>query len=318
MKQPSRKILCVGLVGAITLLYSCHRYLTHSAVIMSHHHMDLNLHNTLEERSQAEEQRDQPQETRFAPPSPLTSTIEHLDTASQSLGYVLTLMYTGQMVAGMRGIASQQCWLNSFMLPMSIVEPCVETDRSALKSSPELWRQDGPRLSNYHSLRDMNLSSWDTFLRTAPRKMIVVQVRNVQSAKCLQFPSKGLYDPNARVSGLKCDFIPAVSEAVDYLKMHGFEVVHQVCIDCSKENFSNINPRYFGEFVLGDQYRPHEVTILFDAWRFSFKITAKSCPRGRTFLSHIAVPPSLDQDVGHYLEVVDKLQNNTARRSQAA
>ena len=51
-------------------------------------------------------------------------------------GYVLTLKFTGQQAAGVRGIFSQQCWLKLFGLPMSIVEPFV--NESVISHSKKL------------------------------------------------------------------------------------------------------------------------------------------------------------------------------------
>ena len=44
-------------------------------------------------------------------------------TEKFKFGHVITLGYTGQQIAGVRGLLSQQCWIASFGLPMKIVEP---------------------------------------------------------------------------------------------------------------------------------------------------------------------------------------------------
>ena len=340
MKRVKWKIFCVGLVGTVALFCFWHTRHNSSGApryrnlhretdrnLHVHRETDRNLHVHRETESKAAKQVVQ-DVSRLAPPPPPAPQPPKLPEISgktsssaskrSSLGYVLTLKYTGQMVAGLRGISSQQCWLRSFMLPMTIVEPFVETEKSLFAHSPSLWSGSGLQLSNYYRLADVNMTSWDTFLREAPRKMIVVQVKNIYKLNCVHFNCKYV-DPAARLSGsMKCFLSPPVREAVNYLKARGFEVVRQVCIDCLTEDFRKINPRYFGEFILGE-YHAREVTVLFDAWKFSFEIapdckqSASACPKTLDFLSHIGAPPSLNQDASRYLEVIDDLQDNSDR-----
>lgn len=234
---------------------------------------------------------------------------------SRPSGQVLTLKFTGQMVAGLRGLFSQQCWLTSFNLPMSIVEPWV--DRSVIIHSTELWeRQEASlRLRNYYTIPNINLTSWEVFLHRAPRKLVILCVKSIHEKNCLRFQGRSCRrEPSRRLSTdpSECDS-KQTRDAVSYLETRGFSVVREAHVDCSvgSSDMDNmLNPRRFVELVFGG-YNPKDVTLLVEAWRFSFHITS-NCKYSACLdpISSVQSPHGLDKHVSSYSELVDRLQNH--------
>ena len=107
-------------------------------------------------------------------------------TSPEPRGYVLTLKYGGQQGAGVRSLLSQQCWAESFHLPMYIVEPFIEESICGIPS--DLTKTENVlRMSDFFDIDHFNeasrndgyaeVASWEDFLRSAPRKVIVIQER---------------------------------------------------------------------------------------------------------------------------------------------
>lgn len=254
------------------------------------------------------------------------------ETSSSSgrLGYVLTLRYTGQIVAGLRAIASQHCWLSSFKLPLAIVEPYVDTPTSTIVHSPKFWaREDtknasGLQLSEYYRLSEetgINMASWGGFLTSAPRKLIVLGVKNLHHRECLRFTHQSC-SRRVAISTSDCEPLPVTRSSVEYLQARGFVVVREVCVDCTGVEASvDLNPQKLVQHVFGS-HQPEDVTLLVEGWRYSFDITPHckkvACPRVSEFLSHVKSPPSFDEDAAHYLEVIDQLQGNTGEEITAS
>ncbi len=210
---------------------------------------------------------------------------------SSRRGYILTLTYTGQQSAGLRGIMSQQCWAASFNLPMTIVEPFGIN--SSLCNRAKAWTtldrgEPLTRFSDYFDIIHFNqhaiaagnppLVSWEEFLHKAPRKVIVVYINGIQAKNCLGFKSgcshwrRNEKEVNAFTSN--CTVVRSVDSALEYLQMRQFEVVRTVCLKCGiwKNASPQLSPSALTMHIFG-KYKPAEVTILFDLWKFTLSIT---------------------------------------------
>lgn len=245
----------------------------------------------------------------------------HAHNTTASGGFVLTLKFTGQQVAGMRGMFSQQCWLNSFRLPMAIVEPFVTN--SMLMHTKEMWeREEGKthpmslRLSNFYRMPSkgdtgLTMSTWERFLSRAPRKMIVVNVENVYGRGCLNFGPKSCNEQSGSYPLLKCKPLKMISDSVTYLEAHGFIVVRKVCFNCSAPEIAEFSPDYITEYIFGD-YKPQDVTVLISHWKFSFQITpncdAHTCDRLTESFKGVQSPSNLGRAAARYTNVIDGLQ----------
>ena len=234
---------------------------------------------------------------------PTTKSLNRRNNSQQSVGYVLTLEFTGQLVAGLRGIMSIQCWLASFGLGMSVVEPFVTN--SKLVNGISAWRaQDeettkplvftdyfNTSMFNHASERNTRplLTSWERFWGNAPRKLIVVTVRNPFVKDCLSYTKVGMcklgegdgdlegngYSKEQFLSG--CEPSESSTNSIGYLKERGFKVVRTVCLNCNSRTSHYFTPTEVTHHILGD-YNPSEVTLLINFWKFSFEMTP-NCTR---------------------------------------
>lgn len=233
---------------------------------------------------------------------PKTKSLNGRSNALQSSGYVLTLEFTGQLVAGLRGIMSMQCWLASFGLSMSIVEPFVIN--SKLVNGISAWRaQDeettkpliftdyfNTSMFNHASERNGRplLTSWERFWGNAPRKLIVVTVRNPFVKDCLSYTKAEMckgeggsdlegnrYSKEQFLSG--CEPSENATNSIGYLKERGFKVVRTVCLNCNSRTSHYSTPTEVTYHIFGD-YNPSEVTLLINLWKFSFEMTP-NCTR---------------------------------------
>ncbi len=248
------------------------------------------------------------------------------DTISEiaKQGYVLTLNYTGQQAAGIRGLFSQQCWIKDFKLPMSIVTPFVRN--SKLTHSQDIWNQHetASTFNDYYNITQFNkesivlgnpvLTPWKQFIETASRTLIVVSINSIHSKGCLAYNKKEkCFETNDPVASmLTTDFHWKVetTKALDYLEKKGFKLGRMVSLDCDIEYYPRPTPTDIVEFIFGE-YLPQEVTLLIDQWKFSIQMSptcSYSCPRYEEMLKQNIHPSrALDYNVVSY---VDSLSNN--------
>lgn len=225
---------------------------------------------------------------------------------SAQSGYVLTLEFTGQLVAGLRGIMSMQCWLASFGLHMSIVEPYVIN--SKLMNGIKAWRYFGENLkpaqdketieplllTDYFNMSMFNhaserngrplLTSWERFWDNAPRKLIVVAVNNPFMVRdCLSYTKAGMCKGQGdshleEIIYLREQFLcgcqpsERVTNSIGYLKERGFKVVRTVCLNCDSRTSHYFTPTEVTHHIFGE-YNPSEVTLVITHWKFSFEMT---------------------------------------------
>jgi len=93
------------------------------------------------------------------------------------------LRYGGQQSGGVGSLASLQCWIKSFDLPLLIAEPAV---RHSKLFSTDL---KGLRFSDFFDIEKFNnlrvgrkefgqITAWDHFLKDAPRSVVYVQIND--------------------------------------------------------------------------------------------------------------------------------------------
>ncbi len=237
------------------------------------------------------------------------------DSEPKDQGYVLTLQFTGQQVAGMRGIFSQQCWLNSFNLPLSIVEPFIV--KSTIVHTRDVWESEDSKalkLSNFYKMSS-GMTSWDTFLLRAPRELIVVNVGGVYAKNCLEY--KRCNDPSmdtADINMSSCRPTKAIRTTLAYLKEHNFKVARTVCLDCSLTEIHTFTPKQIVRHIFAE-HSPKDVTVLISHWKFSFYMTPtcspSACAHFTKSIDSIEAPSKLEEDAIHYNQVIDKMQEHS-------
>ena len=229
------------------------------------------------------------------------SAVQHSQQHGQDrYGFVLTLEYTGQLIAGLRALLSQQCWISSFGLPLLIVEPF--SNNSLLRHSHHMWMHNNPpvRFSDLFDLNHFNeqsrvtgdtaIATWEHFIHTAPRKVILITIENIHHSGCLLF-KREMCETETRESNANlftgCNTLDS-EQALSYLRKHNFHVVRNVCLNCM-EAMTHLTPDAVTDHIFGP-HNAKDVTLIINRWRFSMKIT-KHCEEVETCTSEKTTLP---------------------------
>ncbi len=238
-------------------------------------------------------------------------------------GHILTLNYTGQQAAGIRGLFSQQCWVKDFHLPMNIVAPFVQN--SKLQHSQDVWNRHDlvPTFDDYYDNVHFNresrmignpvLTPWKQFIETGFRTLIVVSIHNIYARGCLAYSTEKMCSKqNDSVSNMlksNCPMRKGTIQALEYLNKMGFQVKRKVCLDCSVGLNPTATPKEVVEHIFGE-YRPQDVTLLIDQWKFSIQMSPtcfNKCPTDGQMLKIIKPSQTLSYNAMSY---VNALSNN--------
>lgn len=182
------------------------------------------------------------------------------------VGYIITESYREQLTLASRNLQSLQCWsakMAGSYESMLVVEPLAvnsvlhtpfqNASFAMLKFSDiydmEAWNSESSWLG--HS----RLTSWESFLRQAPRKVITVQLRDfgVKSSDSTTkwkhcSPSKKWPYPNEH----------------SFITQQHFHFIRTVCVQFVHEQHIEMNE--FHTLIFG-QLAPSEVTVFFKEWR---------------------------------------------------
>ena len=247
-------------------------------------------------------------------------------------GYILTLDYLGQQMAGCRAIISQQHWLSYLYIQASIVEPF--TTKSRLKSNSSIWSSleaghgETPlRLQDLYDVDHFNklstsvdqaiLVEWEDFLKNAPRQIIAVTVSNPQQIGCLDHTRKEDYSLGKSIAQHQtlrsfqegCVTEDELTSAVLYLKKHhNFEIVRSVCLNCEEGMSKEISPVYIYNMIYGS-WDPRKVTVVFNKWRMSFSAEVISANK---FMKKLISSPRIISDANRYISSVLKTRHYAA------
>ena len=182
-------------------------------------------------------------------------------TPMVGLGYVLSYRFWDQ-TSGVVNVMSLQCWAKTMNmtvpehfligaeigLPQSLVENGslkfgMEVVRMSDMFDEELWKS----YSNDHHFS--TLVKWDNFLRSAPRKVVMVY---------LVYPSG-----NSKWYGSVPECSPKELNKYKGFNVAGFEVVRNVCIYTKK--YQGRTWKEFNAAVLGEY--TSDVTVVISLWR---------------------------------------------------
>ena len=208
----------------------------------------------------------------------LTST-ENKNFANK--GFLLTLTYAGQQIAGLRSLLSQRCWATTHKIPAHLVEPFVRNSR--LIHSGNVWEDNlagygVKRLSDYYKMDYYynqtgvtQIVSWERFLQEAPRKVIFVNINDIEVKNCPIFKPEGCLfksSANAMEHQSNCTNTGKFDDTILYLKRYGFKVVQTLCLRCvSKSGFTH--QTLYSQ--LYSKYHPQTVTVIFNQWKFHMR-----------------------------------------------
>ena len=115
--------------------------------------------------------------TKIVPPSSSGYEGTISQSSSQSGGYILSNHWSGQQGASIRAVLSLQCWAASFSLPVRIVDPSLGTDGGWFANMSELID-----IKHFNSVsqqtNEPSIATWLEFSNTAPKSVIIVNVRD--------------------------------------------------------------------------------------------------------------------------------------------
>ena len=176
--------------------------------------------------------------------------------------YALSLSYWDQISCASGRVLSHQCW--AAKMASTIVEPFV-IDTSYLGG---MNAGNGTKLRDLFDLNNWNqlsienglppLISWEDFLQTAPRQVILVRNNWRQLFRNEPFRCE------------EQDFKKLKRFWMQFLKAHDFEIFRKVCVDLT-------NPSELTKIIV-DQNSDINVTVVIDDWRKTIGITGISLP----------------------------------------
>ena len=190
--------------------------------------------------------------------------------------YVLSIRYSGQQGAGVRGVVSLQCFASNLGIPVYVVEPFINSSKVGLKTlSGDLNR--ALKFSDFFDLDHFNLASamvkyvnlitWEEFLNNAPNKTVLVQLKTGDLKQ-----TEVLWTAN----GSQCYRGNLLSE------LHLPCVVRVVSICCVRyDRNSKFTPQHdtsmetIYDTVFGN-WKPDEVNLLFREWLTRWYVPSSS------------------------------------------
>ena len=237
--------------------------------------------------------------------------------------YVLSMTYSGQQGAGVRGVLSLQCFASNLGIPVYVVEPFISSSKVGLGRLPDdlngkLKLSDFFDLDHFNLASAMakyvNLSTWEEFLKNAPNKMVIVELKSgrlkrtevlwtATDSQCYQgWLLKDLHLRNVT---------PCV-----------VRVVKICCVrDDRKKKFSPkeiISMEAVYDTVFG-KWKPEEVSLLFTGWVSVWfvpgsKVNSLDCKGAYNHYIHERFYPSqqLLKHAKHYTDLFLQNKNITA------
>ena len=193
-----------------------------------------------------------------------------------SSGYVLALDYWEQQSSALRNLQNLQCWAAQYY-NLSVVEPAMSKSqlRTPLNNQSitkkrfwfrdvfdiEMWNRLS--LKKHHSV----LVSWEKFLSSAPKDVILISIRYAysteikQNLKKLSTSQKEALTPFERVQqGCSITWHPVK----EFLYKHLFNVVKEVCFNFAYGD--KLSNKQFNS-ILYDSLSPSSTTLVFSRWR---------------------------------------------------
>lgn len=190
-------------------------------------------------------------------------------------GFILVASFREQQTKASDNLFGLQCWAKS--LPVRVVEPYVENSHLVVPLTANATQLS---LLRYRDLFDIEvwqllsaqhgfppLASWDTFLATAPRQLIVVRFKYLTVR--MQKMRMGKTDGHLAVDSTFKEGCPQISlvlsKKIQYLTAtYNFEVIREVCFNFAEGD--QLTPFQFNRHLYGD-ISLNAVTVLMEEWR---------------------------------------------------
>ena len=227
----------------------------------------------------------------------------------KSLGYILAMHYSDQLTGSSANLLNLQCFAGRHLENVKVVEPFLAKSTIFGASFSPSYIQNETQNTNRVRLSDIfdidawerysqsknysTLVSWETFLGSHPRPLILVH-------------------HEWRTSG--CDPQIMLNATQEFVVANEFVVVRQVCLDFRKSGV--LSPEKFIRRIYG-QHKPNKVVVLFNVWggiirsvtNFRLGVRTKLCSR----YSEIRLSRHSDLISNDAKKYVAKYMNNSNR-----
>ena len=223
--------------------------------------------------------------------------------------YVMAWRYSGQVAAGIQGVASLQCWAGQSGLPMEVIEPVMRHSELTSSLNPDL--SDFMRLGDYFDLRHLNhvsrksryaqVITQSEFLKKAPKHVIFVRSEVHDSKDKVVWASR---------DGTECytegRSNQVLRRSLSKLQQLGYCVVKVVITAAGKLSHSKLMD------IIGE-WRQRSVILIVSLWKGPMALmpTCKGIGSGSA-LSHFHPSPRLLHDAQRYNDLHIRNSSYTA------
>ena len=178
--------------------------------------------------------------------------------------YVLSLSYMDQVSWAATRLRSLQCWAARLKRFDRVVEPFLDGVHLGMPSTSQAVAENF-KFGEIFDLQLWNviggertfppLASWEDFLATAPRKVVLVQIVYENDYHC----------PENTSIVKECNHTHLRSFFTEFLEPHLFSVHSEVCIDFNVRGF--LNESVFTQLIFSGVLSDESISLVFDEWR---------------------------------------------------
>lgn len=195
----------------------------------------------------------------------------HRKSSPETFGYVISLRYGGQQSGGAGSLASLQCWIKSFDLPILIAEPALKRSKFYAADKAALRLGDIFDITKFNNL-DVGrkeygqIAPWDQFLKNAPREIVYVKIFDSKSEQDFSSwdTNVTLMDMDTADCNLPSEFAFLQSYKFCITKYVDFHV-HDKNPFFTKNTYSPFPPKEVYKHLF-QEAQPREVTLIIDHW----------------------------------------------------
>ena len=209
-----------------------------------------------------------------------------VESPESRLGFVMAMHYSDQMTGASANLMNLQCFVGRHLKDVRVVEPFLHPIGSTLgvslsPSFDKLERQnmntvkhsdvfDSEEWEQYSSSQKYaQLISWNEFMKTCPKKLILVH---------------HLYSSVKKDS--QCDPKYMMDATREFVTENRFEVVKRVCLNFHRSGV--LSPEGLKKAIYGD-FKANEVVVIFNRWGglsiyvedFMLSVKDTPCIRGK-------------------------------------
>ena len=171
-------------------------------------------------------------------------------------------------------LKSLQCWAARLKRFNRVVEPFVnDVYLGGPESSLAVAERSNFTFGDMYDVESWNLvgagrgfpplASWEDFLATASRNVVLVQIVYEDDYHCTE---------NARTDR-ECNHTRLRTFFTEFLEPHLFSVHSEICIDFKVRGF--LTQKKFNELILSGVLRNEAITLVFDEWRAMYPFVLK-------------------------------------------